>query len=112
MNGYQNETTTTKRQQHAKTPPLVIPLLSLRAIVTYLPRECLVRASRFIAEVLVASQDILLQTFVAEYPPKTVTNQVFSIHNHVVRACDCQAVAKHSQLELISSVSKNGFWSA
>ena len=33
---------------------------------------------------LVASQEVLLQTYVAERPPKPVTNPMFLIHNHVI----------------------------
>ena len=32
---------------------------------------------------LVANQDILLQTYVAEWPPKPVTNPVFLTHSHL-----------------------------
>ena len=36
-----------------------------------------------VAKVLVASQEILLQTYVAEWPPKPVANPVFLIHSHL-----------------------------
>ena len=36
-----------------------------------------------VAKVLVASQGILLQTYVAEWPPEPVTNPVFLIHSHI-----------------------------
>ena len=38
-----------------------------------------------VAQVLVASQQILLQTYVAEWPPKPVTNLVFLIHRHIFK---------------------------
>ena len=38
-----------------------------------------------VAKVLVARQEILLQTYVSEWPPKPVTNPVFLIHSHVYR---------------------------
>ena len=36
-----------------------------------------------VAKVLVASQEILLQTYVAEWPPKPVTNPALLIHGHL-----------------------------
>ena len=36
-----------------------------------------------VAKVLVASQEILLQTYVAEGPPKPVTNPMFLIHSQL-----------------------------
>ena len=35
-----------------------------------------------VAKLLVASQEILLQTYVAEWPPEPATNPVFLIHSH------------------------------
>ena len=39
-----------------------------------------------LAKVLVASQEILLETYVAEWPPKPVTNSMFLIHSHMSTA--------------------------
>ena len=36
-----------------------------------------------VANVLVASQEILLETYVADWPPKPVTNPMFLIHSHI-----------------------------
>ena len=41
------------------------------------------RKKNLVAKVLVASQEILLQIYVAEWPPKPVTNPVFLIHSHI-----------------------------
>ena len=38
---------------------------------------------KLIAEVLVASLEILLKAYVAEWPPKPVTHPVLLIHSHM-----------------------------
>ena len=64
-------------------PPVAYPIcrgLLLHTFVAnawrrYAPQK------NIVAKVLVASQAILLQTYVAEWPPKPVTNPAFLIHN-------------------------------
>ena len=58
-----------------------------RPVVTYLWHECLGQVcpkKNLVAKVLVASQEILLQTYVAEWPPKHVTHPVLLIHGHII----------------------------
>ena len=65
-------------------PLLHTPLwgLLLHAFVANAWRRYVLQKN-LVAKVPVASQDILLQTYVAEWPLKPVTNPVFLIHSHM-----------------------------
>ena len=58
---------------------------------------------KLVAKVLVASHEILLQTYVAEWRPKPVTNPVFLIHSHITAYSPnslktfCRMTAQHFQ---------------
>ena len=56
---------------------------------------------KLVAKGLVASQEILLQTYVAEWPPKPVTNPVFLIHSRITPqsswfsySCSCPCASR------------------
>ena len=57
-----------------------------RAVVTY----CLAQVNPTKKKVLVKSQEILLQAYLAEWPPKPVTNPVLLIHRHTCQPSFCK----------------------
>ena len=64
----------------SRAPPPLLHTPVSRPVATYLCRECLSQVcptKEPSAKVLVASQEILFQTYVAESSPKPVTNPVF-----------------------------------
>ena len=71
---------------HPSSTPCCIPP-ACRPVVTYLCRKCLARARPTKRSLLQkcfsqeASQECLLQAYVAESPPKPVTNPMFLIHS-------------------------------
>ena len=68
----------------SRPPPPGLHTPLSRPVVAYLCREyvALVYPTKeLVAKVFVASQEILLQTYVGEWPPKPVTNPVFLIHS-------------------------------
>ena len=70
----------------APPPPCYIPLCRGLLLHTFVANDWCRYAlqKNLVAKVLVASQEILLQTYVAGWRPKPVTNPMFLIHSHII----------------------------